>query len=1273
MFEITPQDIAALNDTDLRTLVHRLAESYVESRGFSSSHVMAGGAQDAPDEGVDVHVGLPPDAQIDGFVPRAATVFQVKNMDLPPARIRKEMRLSDSVVRPVIQDLANQGGAYIIATSGSVTYPMQKARLAAMRDAAKDVANRDALLLDYYDQTRLASWVRRSRAVIPWIREKIDKAIPGWRAYGAWAYPAEGADAEYLVDDHLRVLTGEKNYADGLGAVAGIEHTRALLNVPGKVVRLVGLSGVGKTRFTQALFDSRVGQHGLDPSLAIYTNLPDNPDPHPRNLATDFVNAGDRGILVIDNCTSELHRRLSEVCRAPGSKLSLITLEHDVRDDTPEGTDVFRLEPSSVGLIEKLVARRFPEVSPVSVRTIAENSDGNARIAIALAGTVGKNETISALPDEEQFRRLFQQGNAEDGSLLLAAQAMSLVYSFQGENVSDDKDAELVRLGSIVGKTALEMYRHAATLHDRGLVQHRGVWRALLPQALANRLAKSALKCIPPGTIDAHLVQGAPARLLKSFSRRLGYLSDSAEAILTARKWLAPDGLLANVANFNDLGRAMFENVAPVAPEAALSALERVLLGPDGDAALPGCKHFPRLLRLLAYDAAVFERCAALLQKIAVVEDVEDKSQGARSIFVSLFSLYLSGTHATVEQRLAAIKPLLLSDDPNEQSLGLKALGAMLQATHFGSTYGFEFGSRVRDYGFWPKTVGDVKHWFGAVLQFAADIGSSNAASANAVRKVMADHFRGLWTLADVYDELEAASAAIATKHFWQYGWIAVRETQCYDSPGFPPVVASRLSSLEQLLRPKDIVQKVLAIVLGDESYSYDVVDLEVEDGGEDGDTDTKAIGKRFDATNALARSLGQAVVGDAGVFETLIGKLLVGRGLLWMFGRGLAEGSQDLASTWDRLRQQVAATPAEKFNTQLLRGFLEAVHNLEPELANDVLETAVDDEVFAYWYPAMEAAIDIDESGAKRLMRALSTGRAPIQMYGTMIYGGVTKGIPPQAFANLVMAIAEKPNGSGVATEILGMRLHGEKGEVPEEIREASWTLLNAHSFTGKDHHEGYRLAQIAYACLRGDKATVRVTELCRKLKRAIREHHTHFVYYDDFLGALLSVEPKAALDAISGEEDIESGQGLHLLEDVFRNRRQHFGAIPEASLLAWCDEKPARRYPALASVVVISTNDGGSGPYEWSRLALRLLEKAPDRIEVLKRFVAQIKSSGGWGSRTAIIEAKAKLLDKLEQYPDSAVVAFVGDEKVRLAQFIDHEKRAEATRDRAEGDRFE
>jgi hypothetical protein len=160
-----------------------------------------------------------------------------------------------------------------------------------------------------------------------------------------------------LFDGEARIKTGDKDEGDGLSAIDGINRMREVLCQPRQVVRLVGLSGVGKTRLCEALFDDEIGKESLDPSLAYYTNVAEDPNPPPVGLASDLIAAGRRGILVIDNCPSELHGELAKVARAANSTISVITVEYDIRDDQPEGTDVFVLDSSSLSLIEKLVAR----------------------------------------------------------------------------------------------------------------------------------------------------------------------------------------------------------------------------------------------------------------------------------------------------------------------------------------------------------------------------------------------------------------------------------------------------------------------------------------------------------------------------------------------------------------------------------------------------------------------------------------------------------------------------------------------------------------------------------------------------------------------------------------------------------------------------------------------------------------------------------------------------------------------------------------------------
>ena len=101
MFEITADDIAQLDDEKLRAVVARLCEAELRQRALSPSHVTWGGNQNAADGGIDVRVALPAGTAIDGFIPRSATGFQVKQQDMPPGEITDEMR-PKSVLRPSI-------------------------------------------------------------------------------------------------------------------------------------------------------------------------------------------------------------------------------------------------------------------------------------------------------------------------------------------------------------------------------------------------------------------------------------------------------------------------------------------------------------------------------------------------------------------------------------------------------------------------------------------------------------------------------------------------------------------------------------------------------------------------------------------------------------------------------------------------------------------------------------------------------------------------------------------------------------------------------------------------------------------------------------------------------------------------------------------------------------------------------------------------------------------------------------------------------------------
>lgn len=727
LFEVSPEDVASLEPVDLWELVARLCQVTLADAGLPTVCVTHGGHVSAPDGGIDVRVQLregdlpPPKLPL-----RLATIgFQVKATKMGVGEIQSEM-LKGGKLRPSIEKLIEEGGGYIIATSDSAPDEEYNKRLKKMQDCVAGVLKSSpAVHVAYCDRKVLAAWVNDYPSVVPWVRLKTKGSVlNGWEPYGQWAGSKRISDREYppfLPDKKARFIDS-CNPGRALNLIDGLERVRDVLREGGKSVRLVGLSGVGKTRFVQALFETDVGSCALDKELVVYADVGRGPSPSPTFVLDKLISEKKKTILVIDNCAPSLHRELVGRLEGGGSgeKVSLLTVEYDIREDIPYETRVFRLEGGSVELIEGIVRAQFPDISQVDVNTIARFSEGNSRIAVALASSVEQKDSLADLSDAELLDRLLLQRNDSNEEIRRVAEACSLVYSFNGEDVH----GELERLAALAVVSPNLLYRHVVTLESRGLVQRRDVWRAVLPPAISNRLAADALRFMPYASIKEQIEEaipgsGDPARLLRSFSRRLGYLNESEEARGIVNGWLLPGGMLDKVRESGGLSFYMelLANVAPVNPEGAVSFIERFMkigqvrsatesVSDSGALCMTGSDlndarlRLILLLRSLAYDPILFDRC---LDIIMVFASAEKSAPGfARRVIGSLFLVEFSGTHAKTDQRLEWLERRLRSSDESIRSIACYCLGKALKSRMFVSDYSFDFGARKRDFGWSP-------------------------------------------------------------------------------------------------------------------------------------------------------------------------------------------------------------------------------------------------------------------------------------------------------------------------------------------------------------------------------------------------------------------------------------------------------------------------------------------------------------------------------------------------------------------------------------------
>jgi hypothetical protein len=1248
MFEISGDDISRLGDADLRFLIARLATAEIRAKGHPLSSMTAGGNQDAADGGLDVRVECPADIVDADFVPRRLTGFQVKKPDMPPAAILAEMR-PKGVLRDVILELADALGAYvIISAQGSVTDKALIARRQAMREAVSDLTNAGQLHTDFYDRNRIATWVNQYPGIVAWVRGRIGRTVSGWSDVGEWE--GRGNLKLYLIDDKACLIDERSRDRKHVTITEGINLLRDALRTPRQCIRLIGLSGVGKTRLVQALFEQNVGDHPLDPSLAIYTDYSVETTPTARDMARDLIAAHQPAILVVDNCNPNTHSELARLCANDESEVSLITVEYDVRDDEPEQTNVFRLESASPQLVTEWIKQSFPHVSQVDRERIAEFSDGNFRVAGALAQTVSKGETLGSLKNRELFERIFRQRNEPNQQLLRAAEDLSLLYSIDGEDLADE--SELDRVGAISGIGARQLYEALAEMRRRGVVQTRGRFRAILPQAIANVLAAHALDRIPPADFDKFCAS-APDRMLKSLSRRLGFLHDSPTAQSTVVRWLQADGPFGDLFAMDEVGVQIITNIAPVAPEAVLAKLENKLAGIAPNDVK---RHeWISLIKALGYDAHLFDRAVTLLARFAGAEPESNNLSSARNTFSNFFHLSVSGTQATPEQRRAAIKRLAASDDENLRRGADVGLRALLES-RFMSTDSHDFGARPRDWGWRPKVNQDVWDWYEHAMALAIELVSDTE-----VRVLLAEHARELWRYPACRSAFDRIATTFLQKRPWIEGWIAFRATLRFDGKNISEGARGQLEQIINRLKPSDLLNQARAVVFNrmPGGGGWDFAD------GEDDEGDASKAWKKADK---LAQEVGRWLANDPGIRAEFLAELLAQSHPMRAFecGRGLAEGADDLNMIWLELTAAYAAAESRTRDAGVLGGFIGEAHQRDQTFTSTALEATIENPDLAPVLPYFQARIGIDAGGIERLRRAIASGVLIAANFRSIANGSVSNS-PPDDLAALLEDIATLPGGVEIALEILHMYLYCNKGETSSErLISVGRDLLGRVTFSKDSGASDFDIHTVARICLKGDDGRRVAEKLCANICAAldsyqISPHHLNYIYK-----ALLETQPFITLDAFFLSP---SKYGIRDRFDLDFQTGPSIESVDPAILQKWASVEPDTRYPLLGKCLSMFRKKRNEEQNEISPLFLSMLNDAPDKRLFLGDLWDRVHPRSWGGSLAHILTQRKAQVMKLAEHGDTQVRAWVRDGISELDRWIARERE----RDRAMEESFE
>ncbi|ATE70773.1 hypothetical protein CNO08_04985 [Lysobacter capsici] len=1083
--------------------------------------------------------------------------------------------------------------------------------------------------VDFLGAREIANWAEQFPPIAIWIRQAIGDPLTGWKSYGPWAYREESTDALFVPSEAPRVYP--PTATDVMTDLEGINAIRADLQA-GESVRLIGLSGVGKTRLAQALFDPRIGTSApaLSRDQAIYTDMSDQPAPSPTAMTEILRSTQKPAILIVDNCGQATHTALVEKKGRTAKAIGLLTIEYDIRDDIPDETRCYRLEGSSDRALWSVLQSHYPDLSQSDLTTLVAASQGNARLAFALASTSKQTGDLASLRSDELFRRLFEQKHGPGDELLRCAKAASLVYSFDGEDLSPG--SEMALLAAFAQVSVVAFRANMAEIQRRGLLQERKQWRALLPHALSNRLATEALKDHAPDEIQDRLFLDAPERIQASFANRLSYLHSSPVAQAIVGGWLAPDGELGDIGDLSDHGFLIFQRVAVVAPPATLLAIERfVALGEIGDLSEYSIDTIVHITQSIAYEPLHFDRCVDALLKLLLMQR-EHKSAGRDNLkhLSTLFQAYRSGTLTPASQRATHISRLLTSSTAYEQEAGIELLVAALKVQDFYSPDTFQFGAHARTQGCRPENEEERRAWYEEFLAIAEPLAVKDDPVGRALRAALGRAIPGFVCDTVLMGHLRRLAPRFLQIDRWLPGLKAIN--QLIADGEVSGELLDRALDLKALITPTNLSDQVIVAIGMRDPYEY----------AEETDVDTDI----YNTANEDSEALGRQLAAEPALLSKLMPRLMSDRAhrLALPIGQGVASATNDAHALFAQIRRQASSAPDIRFlSSYFASGVFKGWHEKDPTLAAGLLDDVLSDALLGKWFIHIQNSVPLDHLGVERILASIEIGYAPIADYLDLGHGGYLKPATITDVTRILNALSKHgPRGTFVALDVLHLVLHSASERTIDE--QALLGKFCLYFMTNADWPEAGRSAkQIGHEISRIIAFTTKHSNTFDDVRVLLRritnlrnaEDHAWRAASGSYLYPILRKYPQEALNHLLEQSVLDQNDRISdmVVEARMKNREGHeISIMGTDALISWCAKAPGERVQFCAQICPLNEH------LEPAQSAFaRLYELAPDKPSLIQALLGRAMRSGSSTRMMPIINACIHILDGLPVFPGS------------------------------------
>ena len=1066
----------------------------------------------------------------------------------------------------------------------------------------------------------------------------------GWKKYGSWSLtPNDVNDSLILKSGSSVSLPTEKEPIKQLQE--GLNKVRSFIRNSTEVVRIIGLAGVGKTRFVQALFEETVGEEPLNHLAVIYSDVSLEPNPTPYFMLEQLIKNEKYSYVVLDNCNDYHYSKLNRLIKATGTKIKLITVEYQLNEELFNMRNVVILRSCESGnlterssIATELLARRYPKISHENALRIETFAEGNLRLVLAIAAQFNNDaESLTEFYDEELLDRLIYQVIGEDTDFMKQTEILALVYSCSTK-LQDNVESEFSTLGEIIEQSDYDLYRATSKLKERCIVHERGNWRSILPIPIANKLAQKALKNVRVEKVLEVFRNSGNDRLIVSFIHRLSLLHNNNTVNKIVENWLKPGGLYHRFEKVKYFQVKVYEYLVLIKPDLVLEVIKQVFDNPNFDL-LDNVNYRRRLTLIsclfhLANKSENFELCCQLLSKLIDFSSPLPESDNATQAILRFFSPTYTAANISIDQRKSKILNLIWTEDSNNRELGFKLLTGALSEPNW-DNYNLDIFGAKPTYLSSEVTEQYIIDWYKKFLDLAVSAGTdTNQSIQFSAQKLLSQQFDWMWKYTKLREFLFDVAKKIRDTTFWADGWYVVRKLRILSSIFAGENKENKLRfkkflEIEEIIKPLTIEEKITAYVL---HPSYESRYLDEKFNPED-DTSYQNCEKNL---NEISRNLGQEYSKSKRQLKDLGGGLIEPGSKIYLksFGIGLTIGSDNPVALWNEMLEIYQSIKCESPKPDILCGFIEQIDKSNPKKAREFLDDILNYEFLLNHLIELHSVKIFNEGDFKRCLSIIDNPNIDLAIYSELLFSNEIFKLTKEQNLQIMNKLIEKTNGPLVIVNAIIYKLkHSISTEKWINIEYAKLGIEAAIKVI-KNNPGGIREIDSNFVqnCFRKGISKSLINKWFKTLFTIMDSEFQWFFRLSKVVQYTASKYPAMFLERFFDDSIVSRKIREKIL--ISDSDGELFSKIEISELISWCNnsnDPDIFKYVALALLPVEASDDGQL--YKLTERARIFLEESPKPAEILECYRIKTQPSSWSGKLTDIMNLRFNAYKELER----------------------------------------